>query len=122
MSTKMIKYEDSKVIKSGDNTVVCGRSCFVGDYAELTGAIDALYNVASFVTHTKGIAKLNPVDEYDEETGRRIASKRAERAGNREAKKVIVNAIKTVSDVVAVLEFAAQELDYRFECLKKDAE
>lgn len=116
MSKRIIRYEDTQKIINGRNTVVYGQqglryNQIIEDVYEALGA--TLRGVTE-----KGVAKCNPDDEYVETKGKEIASKRAERAGNRELKKLLLVAIDRQSKLLDYLNKAVADLDAKFAELK----
>ena len=116
MSKRIIRYEDTKKIISGRNTVVYGQQS-VRYNQVFQDALNAPNATLNGVVE-KGIAKCDPADEYVETKGKEIASKRAERAGNRELKKLLLTAIDYQNRLLNYLEKAVDDLDAKFDELK----
>lgn len=116
MSKRIIRYEDTQKIINGKNTVVYGQQGLRYNQV-IEDAFDAVRATLRGVTE-RGVAKCNPTDEYVETKGKEIASKRAERAGNRELKKLLLTAIDYQNRLLSYLNKAVADLDTKFNELK----
>lgn len=100
MSVKKIPCKDVKVIKNGTTTAVIAETNirFSNQFKEsVYDLTNMFWELQEMPIISKGVSKLCPGDEYNEETGRIIASKKAEIKGNRIAKHKLENLAMTLS-------------------------
>ena len=120
MSTKLIKYNDNEVITNGTTTIVYGMAevrptgKVVDSMNKATKAMQDLFD--SYVV-AKGVAKLAPGDTFDAETGRVVASKKAERTSSKVLRKTVTKAIVELENLVNVLKEDRAALDARCDTL-----
>jgi chaperonin cofactor prefoldin len=69
---------------------------------------------------TRGVAKLCPEDTYDELTGIIVASKKAEKTGNKLIRKDINKFIKKLETLTADLKAEVAALEHREKVLSED--
>ena len=107
MSVKEVPCKDVRTIKNGTTTIVTTETVvkFTDEFNWANSMLDHLaYSFDRNVYLTKGVAKLHPEDEYNEITGRIIASKKAEVKGNKMAQ-------RHLADVKEVLEIMLKEVN-----------
>lgn len=123
MSTKMTRYQDDRQIVSGTTTVVYGTTTPVfvpelqSSFEKTQQAFDGLFRAP--VTK-KGVARLAEGDQFEASTGRVVASKKAERLGNRVMRQKVAQVVKCLEAMTAQLKGELQALDSRYAHLKED--
>ena len=125
-----MKYRDQRVtdkdgnvkkniIINGTTTIVFGES--ETDVQLYKRAIQLLYDTMSVLTTgtvpvvTKGVAKLAPGDLYDEKTGIKIASRKAEIKGRLQEYNRLVDALNLVEKVGSLLETEINNIGNRLQ-------
>lgn len=120
MSKKTINVNPVRTITSGTTTVVLANVGFNRDeilYAKYSKLSDSL-NKLCRPFGVRGIAKLDPKDEYDAKKGEAIANKRVVVQGLSEARKDLREAIVNAKALVAVLESLEVETNTHLEINK----
>ncbi len=125
-----MKYRDQRVtdkdgnvkkniIINGTTTIVFGES--ETDVQLYNRVIQILYDTMSVLTSgtvpvvTKGVAKLAPGDLYDEKTGIKIASRKAEIKGRLQEYNRLVDALNLVEKVGSLLETEIDNIGNRLQ-------
>lgn len=91
----MMKFRTNKdkVIKNGTTTIVTGGGDLCHLNADTLKLAAALGNFYGTTVESKGVAKLSPEDTYDESTGLKVATRKAEIKARRKAIKLCIEAL-----------------------------
>ena len=127
---RIIRYSNTKEIYNGNVTIIEGNAqIFVNEGSELdrcvSKTIDDLFNLRSdfnidTCVQAKGIAKLYAGDNYDQKTGKIIASNKAEIKATTKVLKNVENLIEELDTLKAKLVKEADATKTRIEELKSN--
>lgn len=120
MSVKRMPCKDIKVLKNGTTTIVTTESeiTLTREFYKNFRILEDLSCILGVIT-TKGVSKLHPEDEYDEKTGRIIASKKAELKANKIIQTRLLEMRKALANMRSEIEDDILRLAFRAESLKK---
>lgn len=120
MSVKRIPCKDVKVLKNGTTTIVT-TDAMIKLTEEFYKSLDTLEELSCTpeLFTAKGVSKLHPEDEYDEKTGRIIASKKAELKVNKIIQTRLMEMQNLLYKMKCEIEDDILRLAFRTERLKK---
>ena len=115
MSVKNIPCRDVKKIKNGTTTIVENEMYvnFTDDFYRDLSTVEYLGAPRETIFGAKGVSKLHPDDTYDEETGRIIASKKAEIKANKLVQKYLGVMKECLENMLAEVTTDLARLDNR---------
>lgn len=123
MKRGLVKYRDDKKIINGTTTIVYGTteakpSGILGH--DLNQVLNLSVKLFGNSYETRGVAKLAEGDVYDEVSGIIVASKKAEKAGNKMMRKDVEKLIQALELYVIDLKEEVDALKHREEVLESD--
>ena len=122
MGTKRTIYHNNRIIHNGTTTVVYGYGA-IKDNSDLSRAaaevLDSLYSALRYAQESKGVARLNPEDTYDERLGVKVATVKSEMKSN----KIVTNDLEIVRQnlekLTNIVDNTLEELQERKQELEK---
>ena len=118
---KKTLYKNAKTVYNGTTTIVYGELSTRPSGLLDAAAADLMYKVHKVHTTTlvgKGVSKLNPIDQYDENKGIMVASNKAELSVNRAMIRNLKMIIDSAQEYCAMASGIIEDLERRNDAIK----